>query len=108
MAEPTIDPVIPAVDPLDVDPLEPGMDERSDEPLAMPEPHAVDAVEPPPSNGVFELVLGHGVCSGLKPGVLSSVAPSGISPRPADVEDDGPEDRVPSGEVEPMPAVGPV
>jgi hypothetical protein len=69
----------------------------------------VDAVEPPPSKAALELVFGHGVCSGLKPGVVSSVAPSGIPPMPAGAEDiDGPEDGVPSGEVEPMPVVGPV
>jgi hypothetical protein len=107
MPEPTIDPVIPAADPLEVDPLEPEIDEKFDEPLAMSEPHAVDTVEPPPSKAALELVVGHGVCIGLKPGVLSSVAPSGIPPMPAEVEDvDGSEDRVPSGEVEPMPIVG--
>jgi hypothetical protein len=107
--EPTIDPVDPIIPA--ADPLEPEMDEEFNEPLAMFEPHAVDTVEPPPSKAALELVLGHGVCSGLKPGVLSSVAPSGIPPMPAgvEVEDvDGPEDREPSGEVEPMPVVGPV
>jgi hypothetical protein len=102
MPEPMMDPVTPTVDP-----LEPEVDEEFNEPLAMSEPHAVDTVEPPPSKAELELafVFGQGACSGLRPGVLSSVAPSGISPTPADV--DGPEDRDPSGDVEPIPVVGP-
>jgi hypothetical protein len=61
MPEPTVDPVIPTADPLDVDPLKPETDEKSDEPFDRPEPHEVDAAEPPPSKGVLELVFGHGV-----------------------------------------------
>jgi hypothetical protein len=72
--------------------------------LAVAEPHAVPTVEPPPSKAPLEVVFGHGIASGLMPGVLSSVAPSGIPLPPLDVEG---SDRVPSGEVEPMPVVGP-
>jgi hypothetical protein len=69
------------------------------------EPHAEEAVAPPPSNAALEVVFGHGIWSGLNPGGLSSVAPSGIA---LELEgEDGSESAVPSGEVAPMPGVGP-
>jgi hypothetical protein len=72
--------------------------------LVVLEPHAEEVVEPPPSNAALEVVFGHGIWSGLNPGGLSSVAPSGI---PLKLEgEDGSESVVPSGEVAPMPGVG--
>jgi hypothetical protein len=94
MPEPLVDPIV-APKP-DVVP------EAIDIPAVAAEPHA--AAEPPPSNAEFEAVVGHGICSGLMPGVLSSVAPSGI---PLVLElDDGSASIVPSGEVAPMPGGG--
>jgi hypothetical protein len=72
--------------------------------LVVPEAHPEDAVEPPPSKAPLEVVFGHGIWSGLKPGGLSSVAPSGIPLEP-EVEDES-ESVVPSGDVAPMPGVG--
>jgi hypothetical protein len=75
-----------------------------DELLVAAEPHAEEVVDPPPSKAEFEPVFGHGIWSGLTPGVLISVAPSGI---PLELEgEDGSESIVPSGEVAPMPGVG--
>ena len=53
----------------------------------------------------MESVLGQGDCSGLTPGELSSVAPSGIPLTLEDIEDVDGSDMVPSGDVEPMPIV---
>jgi hypothetical protein len=95
MLELAVGPVVrPGVDPLELD-----AGDIADE-LPVSEPHAVDKVEPPPSNAEFDVVLGHGMTSGLVPGWLSSVAPSGIA-----LELEG---VVPSGEVVPMPAEGAV
>jgi hypothetical protein len=94
--EPLVD---PKVDAVELDAVEvPG------EMLVAAEPHGEDAVEPPPSNAAEEVVFGHGICSGLNPAGLSSVAPSGIPP---EVEaEDGSDSVVPSGDVAPMPGVG--
>jgi hypothetical protein len=95
MPEPAADPVVKP----GVDPLEPDAVELADG-FAVSEPQAVDKVEPPPSNAEFDVALGHGMTSGLIPGWLSSVAPSGMV-----LELEG---AVPSGEVAPMPEVGAV
>jgi hypothetical protein len=65
------------------------------------EPHPPETLVPPPSNAEFELAPAQGC--GLMPGVLNSVAPSGI-PLEVGAEVSGDED-VPSGEVAPMPGV---
>jgi hypothetical protein len=71
------------------------------------EPQLFDSVDPPPSNAEFELVLGQGMISGLTPGVLISVAPSGMPPRPDEFElsEELSADGAPSGEVGPIPGV---
>jgi hypothetical protein len=71
------------------------------------EPQLFDRPDPPPSKAEFELVLGHGIISGLTPGVLISVEPSGMPPRPDELElsEELSEDCAPSGEVGPMPGV---
>jgi hypothetical protein len=71
------------------------------------EPQLFDRPDPPPSKAEFELALGHGIISGLTPGVLISVEPSGMPPRPDELElsEESPEDGAPSGEVGPMPGV---
>lgn len=99
MPEPTVDPVNS-----DVEALEPDAVGAWDELFAVADAAAqMEEAVPPPSNAVLDVVFGHGVCSGLNPGGLSSVAPSGI---PLETEeDDAPEDIVPSGEVAPMPGV---
>jgi hypothetical protein len=84
--------------------VEPDAVDVADELLIVPEPHPEDAVEPPPSKAPLEVVLGHGIWSGLNPGGLSSVAPSGM-PLELEAEDES-ESVVPSGEVAPMPGVG--
>ncbi len=100
MPKPPVDPVVDSeLDGLALD----AVDAAGELPVA-PEPHAEDAVEPPPSNAALEVTFGHGICSGLNPGGLSSVAPSGIPPEVE--EEDGSESVVPSGEVVPMPGVG--
>ena len=94
------DPVInPKLDPVELDAVD-----VPDELLVVLEPHAEDALAPPPSNAALEVVFGHGICSGLNPGGLSSVAPSGTPLEPEGA--DGSESVVPSGEVAPMPDVG--
>lgn len=93
----------PLVDPI-VGPRPDAVPEAIDVPDVAAEPHADVAVEPPPSNAEFEVVVGHGIWSGLMPGVLSSVAPNGI-PLVLELED-GSESIVPSGEVAPMPVGG--
>jgi hypothetical protein len=93
MPEPAADPIVrPGVDPLELDAVD------AADGFAVSEPQAVDKVEPPPSNAEFEVVFGHGMTSGLIPGWLSSVAPSGM---PLELEG-----AVPSGEVAPMPGAG--
>jgi hypothetical protein len=95
--------VDPAVNPM-IDAVEPDGVEVPNEALVVAEPHAEDAVEPPPSNAALAVVFGHGIWSGLNPVGLSSIAPSGIPPE-VEVED-GSESVVPSGEVAPMLGVG--
>lgn len=64
-----------------------------------------DCVDPPPSKAAFELALGHGMTSGLTPGVLMPVAPSGMLP-PVKLEpDEELSDDIPSGDVAPMPGL---
>jgi hypothetical protein len=72
------------------------------------EPQLFDWADPPPSNVAFELILGHGMISGLTPGVLISVEPSGMPPRPDELElsEELAVDGALSGEVGPMPGVG--
>ena len=72
------------------------------------EPQLFDWADPPPSKAAFELVPGHGMISGLTPDVLISVEPSGMPPRPDELESSGEfaVDGAPSGEVGPMPGVG--
>jgi hypothetical protein len=72
--------------------------------LADVDPQLLDCAEPPPSKAAFELALGQGVISGLTPGVLMPVAPSGMLP-PVRFEPDELSDDMPSGEVAPMPGV---
>jgi hypothetical protein len=94
--DPIVNPGLDAVELVAVD--------IPDELLVVVEPHVEDVIEPPPSNAVLEVVFGHGIWSGLNPGGLSSVAPSGI---PLELEGEGEsESVVPSGEVAPMPGVG--
>jgi hypothetical protein len=100
MPEPPVDPVI---DP-SVEAVEPEA-ETPDELPIVAEPHAEDAAEPPPSKAEFEDAFGHGIWSGLMPGVFISVAPSGIPLEPE--AEDGSDSIVPSGEVAPMPELGP-
>ena len=97
MPEPLVDPSVEAVEPEAV--------EIPDELLIVAEPHPEEAVEPPPSKAEFEDVFGHGIWSGLMPGVSTSVAPSGIPLEPE--AEDGSDSIVPSGEVAPMPGLGP-
>jgi hypothetical protein len=102
MPEPLADPVVtPEIELSELAPVD-----AWEELLAFEQ--AEEAVEPPPSNAALEVVFGHGICSGLNPGGMSSVAPSGI-PLPIEEEEaeDG-EGAVPSGEVVPMPGVWPV
>ena len=100
MPEPTTSgPVTGPFDPETVPP--------APEPLLLKEvePQLLDRPDPPPSKAEFELVLGHGIISGLTPGVLISVEPSGIPPRPDELNEELPEEGAPSGEVGPMPGV---
>ena len=101
MPEPTTDPDGP-----DIVPPTPDID-AAPEPLLFEdeEPQLFDRPDPPPSKAEFELVLGHGIISGLTPGVLISVEPSGMPPRPGELSEELPEDGAPSGEVGPMPGV---
>ena len=96
MPEPVVDPSVEAVEPEAV--------EIPDELLVVAEPHPEEAMEPPPSKAELEDVFGHGIWSGLMPGVSTSVAPSGIPPEPE--AEDGSDSTVPSGEVAPMPGLG--
>jgi hypothetical protein len=105
MAEPTVDPVSPGVDPSELGVDEGPADERPNELLGVCV-HVVDADAPPPSNAALEVVSGQGDCSGLSPGEPSSVAPSGIPPALEDIGELDGSDRVPSGDVEPIPVVG--
>lgn len=79
-----------------------------DAPVAGLELQLFDWADPPPSNAALELALGHGMISGLTPGVLISVEPSGMPPRPDELELSGElaVDGAPNGEVGPMPGVG--
>jgi hypothetical protein len=97
MPEPTADPSVEVAEPEAV--------EIPDELLIVAEPHPEEAMEPPPSKAELEDVFGHGIWSGLMPGVSTSVAPSGIPPEPE--AEDGSDSIVPSGEVAPMPGLGP-
>lgn len=105
MAEPTVDPVSPGVDPSDLGADEGLADVRPDELLVISWLQAVDEDEPPPSNAALAVVPGQGDCSGLTPGELSSVAPSGIPLALDDIEEADGSEGVPSGDVEPMPIV---
>lgn len=80
--------------------------EAAPEPLlfAEVEPQLFDRLDPPPSKAEFELVLGQGMISGLTPGVLISVEPSGMPPGLEELEE-SPEEGTLSGEVGPMPGV---
>ena len=63
MPKPPVDPVVDSeLDGLALD----AVDAAGELPVA-PEPHAEDAVEPPPSNAALEVTFGHGICSGLNP-----------------------------------------
>lgn len=86
----------PAAEPLDADVAE--------VPAGLVASQTVDTVEPPPSKGAIEFVVGHGTTSGLIPPRLSSVAPRGIW---VGSEGDTSDGMVPSGDVMPMPDVGP-
>jgi hypothetical protein len=100
--EPTTDPNDPGVAPpgpdIDVAPEAPV--------LEVPEPQLCDRFDPPPSNAAFELEFGHGAISGLTPGVLISVEPSGMPPRPeVELDEELFADGTFSGDVAPMPGV---
>jgi len=96
MPEPLADPVvIPEIELSELDPVD-----AWDELLAFEQ--AEEVLEPPPSKAALEAVFGHGICSGLNPGGMSSVAPSGMLP---ELEEEDGEGVVPSGEVVPMPGV---
>jgi hypothetical protein len=70
------------------------------------EPQLFDRPDPPPSKAEFELVLGHGIISGLTPGVLISVEPSGTLPRPEiELDEELSADGTFGGDVAPMPGV---
>jgi hypothetical protein len=100
MLEPATDPVDPeTIPPPDID-VAAVFDEL--------EPQLFDWADPPPSKAAFELVPGHGMINGLTPDVLISVEPSGMPPRPDELESSGEfaVDGAPSGEVGPMPGVG--
>jgi hypothetical protein len=95
--EPTTDPdgpaiVVPAPDP-------------APEPPTFEEAQLVDMPDPPPSKAALELALGHGMTSGLTPGVFISVAPSGMPPRPEEFDEELFADGMPIGEVGPIPGV---
>ena len=102
IVEPTTDPGDPETAPPapDVEPDALAFDE--------PDPQLFDSDDPPPSNAALELALGHGMISGLTPGVLISVEPSGMPPRPDELELSGElaVDGAPNGEVGPMLGVG--
>ena len=72
-----------------------------------PEPQLFDRLEPPPSTEAFELAFGQGMISGLTPGVLISLEPSGMRPRPeeAELDEELSADGTFSGDVGPMPSV---
>jgi hypothetical protein len=100
----------PMAGPLGPETVPPAPDiEAAPEPLLLEavEPQLFDSVDPPPSNAEFELALGHGMISGLTPGVLISVEPSGMPPRLDEFEPSEElfADGAPSGEVGPMPGV---
>jgi|ERR1700733_3795741 hypothetical protein len=103
MPEPTTDPGDPGMAPptpdIDAAPAAPVFE--------VPEPQLFDRVDPPPSKAAFELAFGQGMISGLTPGVLISVEPSGMPPRPGEVELDEElfADGTFSGDVAPMPGV---
>jgi hypothetical protein len=101
MPEPTTDPDDPGMVP-----PAPNI-EPAPEAFDVPEPQLFDRFDPPPSKAEFELELGQGMISGLTPGVLISVEPSGMPPRPDEVELDEElsADGTPSGDVGPMPGV---
>jgi hypothetical protein len=97
MPEPALDPAVEIVSC----PLEPCVAD-ADELPEFAELHPEEPDIPPPSNDPLELVLGHGIVSGLIPVGVSSVAPMGM----LDVDTlDCSEAVVPSGEVAPMPDV---
>jgi hypothetical protein len=94
------EPTVGAVASLEADAAKPAADMPELVLDDVVEPHAVAAVIPPPSKAAFELAL-QGI--GLMPGVLSSVAPSGI---PAEPDGDASEEEgEPSGDVAPIPGV---
>jgi hypothetical protein len=103
MPEPTTDPDDPGVVPLPPDVV------VAPEALVVeaPGPQLFDRFEPPPSKAAFELALGQGMISGLTPGVLISVEPSGMPPRPeeAELDEELSADGTFSGDVGPMPGV---
>ena len=103
MPEPTTDPDDPGMAP-----PTPAIDPAPEVAVfGVPEPQLFDRFDPPPSKAALELAFGHGMISGLTPGVLISVEPSGMPPRPDELElnEESPEDGAPSGEVGPMPGV---
>jgi hypothetical protein len=108
MPEPTTPELVLGV--VDPEPALPAPDICAAAEPALPEEaelQLLDRFDPPPSKAAFELVFGHGIASGLTPGVLISVAPSGIPPSPDAFapSEELSEDGVPSGEVGPMPGV---
>jgi hypothetical protein len=103
MPEPTTDPDDPGMAP-----PTPAIDPAPEVAVfGVPEPQLFDRFDPPPSKAALELAFGHGMISGLTPGVLISVEPSGMPPRPKEVELDEElsADGTLSGEVAPMPGV---
>jgi hypothetical protein len=101
--EPTTDPDDPVIMPPapDIDPAPEALV------FEAPEPQLFDRFDPPPSNAAFELAVGHGMISGLTPGVLISVEPRGMPPRPeeAELDEELSADGTFSGDVAPMPGV---
>jgi hypothetical protein len=94
--DPVIMPPAPDIDPAPEAPV-----------FEAPEPQLFERPDPPPSKAAFEPAFGHGIISGLTPGVLISVEPSGMPPRPEEVELDKElsADGTFSGDVAPMPGV---
>jgi hypothetical protein len=103
MPEPTTDPDDPGIAP-----PAPDIDAALEPPLfEIPEPQLFERFDPPPSKAAFELAFGHGMISGLTPGVLISVEPSGMPPRPEafELDEELSADGAFSGDVAPMPGV---
>jgi hypothetical protein len=97
----------PTTDPDGMAPPAPDIDAAPEAPVfEAPEPQLFDRFDPPPSKAALELEFGHGMISGLTPGVLISVEPSGTLPRPEiELDEELSADGTFGGDVAPMPGV---